>query len=136
MPCIYIQLSYEEYKSLEEQMRTVPETEHRTVPDGGYHKAIRLEVKGGSDPLVFEFQGPVLKGFPNLADIISDGEDHADIYTRISKMVKVNRNAVKRIILAAGYTPSNESALKGKIKRLEDEVSRLKYPDTTGGQNP
>ena len=63
MPCIYIHLSYEEYKELERQMREVPETTHRTVPDGGYHKAIRLQIKQGPDPLVFEFQGPVLKGF-------------------------------------------------------------------------
>lgn len=60
MTCLYVQLSYEEYKDLERQMREVPETTHRTVPDGGYHKAIRLQVKDG---LVFEFQGPLVRGF-------------------------------------------------------------------------
>lgn len=132
MPCIYISLSYEEYKSLEEQMRTVPETDHRTVPDGGYHKAIRLEVKKGSDPLVFEFQGPVLKGFGNSIETVPDGVDHADLYTRISKMVKVNRNAVKRIVLAAGYSPCREAELKIRIRELEDQLNRLQHPDTTG----
>ncbi len=132
MPCIYIQLSYEEYKFLEKQMRAVPETDHRTVPDGGYHKAIRLEVKSGSDPLVFEFQGPVLKGFGNSIEAVLDETDHDDIYTRISEMVKVNRNAVKRIILAAGYTPCREAEFKVRIRDLEDQLSRLQHPDTTG----
>ncbi len=103
MPYIYIQLSYEEYKSLEEQMRSVPETDHRTVPDGGYHKAIRLEVKAGPDPLIFEFQGPVLKGFGNSIEAVLNEEDHEDIYTELSKMVKTDRDIVKRIFIALQY---------------------------------
>ncbi len=61
MTCMYIQLSYEEYKNLEAQMAAFKEMEttHKTVT-GGYHKAFRLKLKDG---LVFEFQGPLVKGF-------------------------------------------------------------------------
>jgi hypothetical protein len=52
-------LNYEDYKLLEEQMLRVDELEttHRTV-DGGYHKAIRLQLGGDT---IFEFQGPLIK---------------------------------------------------------------------------
>jgi hypothetical protein len=79
-------------------------------------------VKAGPDPLVFEFQGPVLKGFRTASEINLDETDHDDLYTRISKMVKVNRNAVKRIILAAGYSPCMEGELKIRIRELEDQA--------------
>jgi len=59
MTCIYLQLSYEDYKNIEEQIRDFRrmETTHRTV-EGGYHKAWRVRVNDG---LVIEFQGPLVK---------------------------------------------------------------------------
>ena len=56
---LYMRLTYEQYKSLEDQMKNFEETEttHRTV-DGGYHKAFRLRV---TDSLIVEFQGPLIK---------------------------------------------------------------------------
>jgi len=55
----YVRLNYEDYKSIEDQMRKVDEIEttHRTV-EGGYHKAIRLHLGGDT---IFEFQGPLIK---------------------------------------------------------------------------
>ncbi len=56
---LYMRLTYDQYKRLEEQMRSFDEheTTHRTV-EGGYHKAFRLQV---SDTLLIEFQGPLVK---------------------------------------------------------------------------
>src|SRR5262245_5123436 len=50
---IYMRLTYEQYKQLEEQLANYKaiETTHRTV-DGGYHKAFRLRV---TDTLILEF---------------------------------------------------------------------------------
>lgn len=56
---LYMRLTYEQYKSLEDQLvnyRQI-ETTHRTV-EGGYHKAFRLQV---TESLVIEFQGPLIK---------------------------------------------------------------------------
>ena len=59
MAVIYTHLSYEEYKSLEGQMRVFAETSHKT--EGGfYHKSIRLRV---SDDLILEFHGPLVGGY-------------------------------------------------------------------------
>ncbi len=64
--CQYIQLSYEDYKRLEDQMARFKEMEttHKTVT-GGYHKAWRVRI---NDSLIFEFQGPMVKGFGDVAE--------------------------------------------------------------------
>lgn len=56
---LYLRLTYEDYKAVEDQMRRVDEieTSHRTV-DGGYHKAIRIKIGGD---MIIEFQGPLIK---------------------------------------------------------------------------
>jgi hypothetical protein len=56
---VYMRLTYEQYKGLEDQLARFREIEttHRTV-DGGYHKAFRLQV---TDSLIIEFQGPLIK---------------------------------------------------------------------------
>lgn len=56
---MYIRLTHEDYKRVEDQLRRFDELEttHRTV-DGGYHKAFRLQV---TDSLILEFQGPLIK---------------------------------------------------------------------------
>jgi hypothetical protein len=56
---LYMRLSYEQYKHLEQQLERFREIEttHRTV-DGGYHKAFRLQV---TETLIIEFQGPLIK---------------------------------------------------------------------------
>ena len=56
MTDIYIRLTYDEYKEMEEQMKEFPETTHTSV-EGFYHKALRI--KCGA--LLFEFQGPMIK---------------------------------------------------------------------------
>lgn len=58
----YIHLSYEAYKTLEEQMRAFKETSHRS--EGGfYHKSIRLKI---DDNLIMEFHGPLVGGDAHL----------------------------------------------------------------------
>jgi hypothetical protein len=59
MNVIYTQLTYEQYKSLEQQMRKVPETTHTSTPGPFYHKSIRLQI---TDTLVMEFHGPNVRG--------------------------------------------------------------------------
>lgn len=56
---MYMRLTYEQYKSLEDQLLRFKEleTSHRTV-EGGYHKAYRLQV---TETLLIEFQGPLIK---------------------------------------------------------------------------
>jgi hypothetical protein len=56
---LYIRLTYEQYKGLEDQLARFKaiETTHRTV-EGGYHKAFRLRV---TETLIIEFQGPLIK---------------------------------------------------------------------------
>lgn len=56
---IYMRLTYEQYKSVEDQISKFKEREttHRTV-DGGYHKAFRLQV---TETLILELQGPLIK---------------------------------------------------------------------------
>jgi hypothetical protein len=59
MSVIYTHLAYEDYKNLEQQMRTFAETTHKT--EGGfYHKSIRLRI---NDDLVLEFHGPLVGGY-------------------------------------------------------------------------
>lgn len=59
MNCMYVQLNYEDYKGIENQLKRFNEleTSHKTV-DGGYHKAFRLKV---SAHLTLEFMGPLVK---------------------------------------------------------------------------
>lgn len=64
----YIHLAYEEFKSLETQMRAFKETTHKT--EGGfYHKSIRLRIGGD---LIMEFHGPLVGGYGHAeAEVIS-----------------------------------------------------------------
>ena len=61
---LYMRLTYEQYKALEDQLDRWEEIEtiHTTV-DGGYHKALRLVI---TDSLIVEFMGPLVK--PPLYD--------------------------------------------------------------------
>ena len=54
----YVQLGYDEYKELEQQLRNWEdiETSHATV-EGFYHKALRIKI----GTTLFEFQGPLVK---------------------------------------------------------------------------
>jgi hypothetical protein len=54
----YMQLSYEDYKNLEAQMRGFRETTHTSTPGPFYHKSIRLRVAD----LIIEFHGPIVRG--------------------------------------------------------------------------
>ena len=56
MADIYMNLNYEEYKSLEKQMKEFPETSHGKGTDY-YHHSVRLKI--GSMNL--EFHGPNVK---------------------------------------------------------------------------
>ncbi len=60
-PNIYIQLDYDTYKSIEDQLRNweTIETSHETTDEHGryYHKAMRLNV----GEFILEFQGPLVK---------------------------------------------------------------------------
>ena len=52
----YMQLTYEEYKGLEEQMTAFRETSHKS--EGGfYHKSIRLKINPN---LIVEYHGPLV----------------------------------------------------------------------------
>ena len=58
MADVYVRLSYDEYKRLEEDIRSFPKCEtHHTSVEEYYHKAIRLRVGDST----FEFQGPLVK---------------------------------------------------------------------------
>ena len=54
----YVQLDYDSYKEVENQLRDFRsiETSHTTV-EGYYHKALRIRV----GTVLFEFQGPLVK---------------------------------------------------------------------------
>ena len=56
--CMYLSLSFEEYKWMEAQMKEFVETIH-TSTGGFYHKSVRLEL--GFDRLTLEFHGPLVK---------------------------------------------------------------------------
>ena len=56
---IYMHLSYEDYKNLEEQAKLWKETRHETGGSAFYHKAVRLKI---NDALVVEFHGPLVGG--------------------------------------------------------------------------
>jgi len=57
MSVMYIQLGYEDYKLLEQQMRAFNETVHTTT-GGFYHKSIRLHIDRDT---TLEFHGPLVK---------------------------------------------------------------------------
>lgn len=59
MSVIYTHLTYEEFKSLEKQMKEFKETTHKTEP-GFYHKSIRLKI---TDNLIMEFHAPMVGGY-------------------------------------------------------------------------
>ncbi len=62
MAVFYTSLTYADYKELEDQMKSFKETVHRSVPDGGYHKSIRLKI---TSDMIFEFYGPDVAKDPN-----------------------------------------------------------------------
>ena len=65
MTAQYIHLTYEDYKALEQQMRTFAETTHKS--EGGfYHKSIRLKIDGH---LIIEFHGPLVGGYGHATKI-------------------------------------------------------------------
>ncbi len=64
MSVIYMHLKYEDYKSLEEQMRAFNETTHKTT-GGFYHKSIRVRM---DDDLTVEFHGPLVGGYGHDED--------------------------------------------------------------------
>jgi len=62
MSVIYTHLTYEQYKSLQEQMKAFSETTHKS--EGGfYHKSIRLKI---DESLIMEFHGPLVGGYGHL----------------------------------------------------------------------
>jgi hypothetical protein len=62
-PVIYMHLDYEDYKSLERQMREVKETSH-TTQTGFYHKSVRISLSG----ITIEFHGPNVGGYGHQED--------------------------------------------------------------------
>lgn len=64
MSVMYLHLSYEDYKTLEAQMKTFAETSHTSTPGGFYHKSIRLKI---DRDLIIEFHGPLIGGEAHLA---------------------------------------------------------------------
>ena len=69
MPDMYMNLSFDEYKDLERQMKDFPETSHGEGTDW-YHKSVRLRV---GDGLVIEFHGPNVKARQTA---VSESENH------------------------------------------------------------
>lgn len=64
MAVLYMHLQYEDYKSLEDQMRAFKETSHKS--EGGfYHKSLRVKV--GQD-LIIEFHGPLVGGYGHMEE--------------------------------------------------------------------
>ena len=65
----YVQLGYDEYKEVENQLRDFSniETSHKTV-EGYYHKALRIKI-GTS---LFEIQGPLVKAPLETVGVPSD----------------------------------------------------------------
>jgi hypothetical protein len=62
MSVIYTHVTYEDYKSVEQQMRTFAETTHKT--EGGfYHKSIRIKL---APDLILEIHGPMVGGYGHL----------------------------------------------------------------------
>lgn len=59
MSVMYMHLTYEHYKRLEDQMRAFNETSH-TSTGGFYHKSIRLQIDANT---IIEFHGPLVGGY-------------------------------------------------------------------------
>lgn len=62
MSVLYTHLTYEQFKSLETQMKAFRETTHTTT-GGFYHKSIRLKV---TDDLIMEFHAPMVGGYGHV----------------------------------------------------------------------
>jgi hypothetical protein len=59
MAIMYLHLTYEAYKTMEQQMKEFKETSH-TSTGGFYHKSVRLKI---GDDLIIEFHGPLVGGY-------------------------------------------------------------------------
>lgn len=69
---LYTQLTYEDYKRMEEQMKMFRETVHPTVT-GYHHKSIRIQL---SPHLIHEYHGPLVGGEANVS-----GGLNAEVFT-------------------------------------------------------
>ena len=67
---LYTQLTYEDYKNLEAQMKAFKETTHTTVT-GFHHKSIRIKI---NDNLIHEYHGAMVGGDANVT-----GDQHAEV---------------------------------------------------------
>jgi hypothetical protein len=65
---LYVHITYEDYKRLEEQMRAFRETAHKST-GGFYHKSIRLKI---NDSLTMEFHGPLVGGYGHHDTRVAD----------------------------------------------------------------
>jgi hypothetical protein len=74
MSVIYIHLQYEDYKSLETQMRKFNESTHKST-GGFYHKSIRLKINNG---LTMEFHGPLVGGYGHEGESAPRAEEAAE----------------------------------------------------------
>lgn len=59
MTVVYLNLTYEDYKRLEQQMKEFKETTHTSTPGPFYHKSIRLNINADT---IFEFHAPIVRG--------------------------------------------------------------------------
>lgn len=81
-PTIYIQLSYDQYKELERQLREFASVETAHTSTGGfYHKAIRLRIP---DCFSIEFHGPLVKAAETVSDRTME-DLHADVQEATQK---------------------------------------------------
>ena len=53
----------------------------------------------------------------------------SDLYADISRATRVSRNGVKRVLHAAGYTPSNEPLLRSRISVLEKRLDEQAFKE-------
>ena len=67
MADIYLNLTFDEYKNLEKQMKEFPETSHGEGTEW-YHKSVRLTI----GELTFEFHGPNVKA----RKVSAESENH------------------------------------------------------------
>lgn len=61
MQNLYLQLSYDDYKRVEDQLKRFEELERTHHTPDCYHKSFRLQI---SNDLILEFQGPLVKTQP------------------------------------------------------------------------
>jgi len=95
MTVLYLHLTYEAYKDLEDQCRDFVETTHVSTPGSFYHKSWRISI--GSD-LVIEFHAPLVGGDDHQA--IAPAKQMEPILERIDHtldaMLKVLANIEQR----------------------------------------